>query len=787
MKSNLIENRHIRVFISSTFRDMQDERDYLMKRVFPKLRALGEQRDVTVTEVDLRWGITEEESRTGQVVDICFKEIENSIPFFIGIIGNRYGWVPTEHDLGGDVTKHFPDVDRYIDEHLSVTEMEMQFGVLERKDENLYAYFYLKNELGEEDNHAMLDRLRTAVRKSSYPSTQYATPEELAEKVEKDFINLLDHLYPEKLLSEKDKIQMAKQSHVNSMCKLYIRNEKIEHEITQWILSPQVPQVLLIRGPQGIGKSTVIANWLNENKSVHDYSFVTCFVGYPYTDIDDIREQLAKDIAKECGIDNDRLEEVVQHIPADKRLLIVVDDLDELTSRKRGEENSICRLLIDGEIPANVRLLFTISDTEGIHTDTENVAGYDSMQRINMTYLSQEERVGFIRTYLGFFSKKMTEKQVETIAANKLCHNTMALRVALDELITYGDFETLDDKIATFLPPSKDEKSFLWQLYSINNNDRYRPIYISCVIISGLKKTFGDYVEDVLCLIGMTKSGLTENEIIKITGITRLQWSYIYYNLLPQLMIDNGRIRFKNFCFYQAIRELYLRNMNHTALRQKLLDYLKNSSNKILIKEIPDFCSDQCSELDYLPDSLGQKIDLHKLAINILEKHGDIWNLSREYKSLGNLYRQAGDYDEAISAIGKARELYLTDKKYIEYLAYIKIDMSDLYAEQGNYQKALAIALEAKEDMKDFLAANAPGIIDMDVKIGRLYHNLKDLDKALSYIKNAIIAKMEALGVSENEQESALLFDKEYRILSAIYYDMGNDEMGEKYFKLANT
>ena len=27
---NLIENRQIRVFISSTFRDMQDERDHLM-------------------------------------------------------------------------------------------------------------------------------------------------------------------------------------------------------------------------------------------------------------------------------------------------------------------------------------------------------------------------------------------------------------------------------------------------------------------------------------------------------------------------------------------------------------------------------------------------------------------------------------------------------------------------------------------------------------------------------------------------------------------------------------
>ena len=79
--SNLIDNRQIRIFISSTFRDMQDERDYLMKRTFPKLRKLAAERDVTLTELDLRWGITEEESKSGKVVEICLREIENSIPF----------------------------------------------------------------------------------------------------------------------------------------------------------------------------------------------------------------------------------------------------------------------------------------------------------------------------------------------------------------------------------------------------------------------------------------------------------------------------------------------------------------------------------------------------------------------------------------------------------------------------------------------------------------------------------------------------------------------------------
>ena len=117
MKNNNLDNRLIRVFISSTFQDMQGERDYLIKRTFPKLRQLAAQRDVMLTELDLRWGITEEEAKSGKVVDICLREIENSIPFFIGIIGNRYGWVPEKKDLGADVTERFPAVNKYLDKH----------------------------------------------------------------------------------------------------------------------------------------------------------------------------------------------------------------------------------------------------------------------------------------------------------------------------------------------------------------------------------------------------------------------------------------------------------------------------------------------------------------------------------------------------------------------------------------------------------------------------------------------------------------------------------------------
>jgi len=69
-------NREIRVFLSSTFNDMQEERDYLVKHVFPEVIQACSERQVGFTEIDLRWGITEEEAKNGETVAICLQEID---------------------------------------------------------------------------------------------------------------------------------------------------------------------------------------------------------------------------------------------------------------------------------------------------------------------------------------------------------------------------------------------------------------------------------------------------------------------------------------------------------------------------------------------------------------------------------------------------------------------------------------------------------------------------------------------------------------------------------------
>lgn len=91
--------RTVRVFISSTFNDMHGERDALTRVVFPAVNNRAKNRRVRVVPVDLRWGLTSEDTSDSGLgaLEHCLLEIDNSRPFFIVLRGERYGWIPPNY------------------------------------------------------------------------------------------------------------------------------------------------------------------------------------------------------------------------------------------------------------------------------------------------------------------------------------------------------------------------------------------------------------------------------------------------------------------------------------------------------------------------------------------------------------------------------------------------------------------------------------------------------------------------------------------------------------------
>lgn len=65
--------------------------------VFPALRERFEKHRIYLIDIDLRRDVTREQAENDYVLDLCLQQIDECRPFFIGILGLRYGWVPTRY------------------------------------------------------------------------------------------------------------------------------------------------------------------------------------------------------------------------------------------------------------------------------------------------------------------------------------------------------------------------------------------------------------------------------------------------------------------------------------------------------------------------------------------------------------------------------------------------------------------------------------------------------------------------------------------------------------------
>jgi len=204
-------DRVIRVFISSTFLDMHAERDHLVKFVFPQLRRLCEARGVTWGEVDLRWGVTDEAAAEGKVLPICLEEINRCRPYFIGLLGERYGWVP--QSIPAELVEKEAWLREQLEGRKSVTELEILHGVLRNPAMAGHAFFYFRdpayvNSIPESDRRNFtaenaedaekLGNLKETIRRSGLPVRDgYRNPKVLGRAIRRDLTRVINDLFPE--------------------------------------------------------------------------------------------------------------------------------------------------------------------------------------------------------------------------------------------------------------------------------------------------------------------------------------------------------------------------------------------------------------------------------------------------------------------------------------------------------------------------------------------------------------------------------------------------------------
>eukprot|EP00051_Salpingoeca_urceolata_P011054 m.135968 g.135968 ORF g.135968 m.135968 type:complete len:1880 (+) comp16965_c1_seq4:890-6529(+) len=152
------EPKTIRLFLSSTFVDTHGERDMIVKKVIPALNKDLADRDVQIVPVDLRWGVSAEESTPKTIQKTCLNEIDNCVtdpgerPWFLGLRSQRYGWVQEEFNAPEefDHPEKFGWMEEVKQAHphgISITSMEVWHAVLGNQSKGMqpHAFFAFRD------------------------------------------------------------------------------------------------------------------------------------------------------------------------------------------------------------------------------------------------------------------------------------------------------------------------------------------------------------------------------------------------------------------------------------------------------------------------------------------------------------------------------------------------------------------------------------------------------------------------------------------------------------------
>ena len=610
----LADKRSIRVFISSTFRDMHAERDYLVKFVFPQLRRFCEARGVTWGEVDLRWGVTDEEVAEGKVLPICLEEINRCRPYFIGLLGERYGWVP--QSLPAELVENEEWLREQFAERKSVTELEILHGVLRNPAMAGHAFFYFRNpaylatipeserlNFTTEDTESIekLKKLKDQIRGCGLPVREnYSTSEALGKLILADLTVVINRIFPEG--SQPDLLtreEMDHETYAQSRERVYIGRPESFAQLDAHA-DGSGDQPLVILGESGSGKSALLANWAVCYQRTHPDAFVLeHYIGATPGSADwaAILRRIMGEFKRKLGLQqeipdkSDALRSAFPnwlHMASQrlsgledrnsswwrqflgmgqkkkefeyKRIILILDALNQIEDRDGAQELFWLPLVM----PENVRIV--VSTLPGKSLDEIKKRGWPVMK---VEPLSMDERKELIRQFLDKYGRQLSLNRIERIASAPQSANPLYLSVLLDELRLFGMHERLGDQIELYLKTSN-----IPALYELIL-ERYEQDY---------ERERPELVRDSMSLLWAARRGLSEAELMELLGadgqpLPHAYWSPLHLAMEQSLLSCVGFIGFNHDYLRQAVQNRYLREqLMQKSAHLHLADYFEAQS-----------------------------------------------------------------------------------------------------------------------------------------------------------------------------------------------------------------
>lgn len=498
------------VFISSTFNDMHAERDFLVKRVFPDLRLWCQKRKIKLIDIDLRWGVSEEDATENKkVVDICLKNIDKCRPFFLCFLGQRRGWVPMNQDVHSETLKHYPGLENYIGKQ-SITELEIIHALLEPLTSEEVKIpkplFYFRKPdyiaqiqeeavrniyISEEDERKKLEQFKNIVQEKYFVyeydavwDEELNSPElagvgegELTQGRLKQFMvdeiamaeHVLEHMkelieaeFPDRKPMSEDMSTLEKEldwqdGYLSSLADSYIRRPEEECKIWEYIYK-KCNRPYVLEAEAGSGKTSLLAYILTQISSKNRFYR---FVGTSQ-ESSDLGTMLGL-LYEELGIAGFLGESDVRDAKGD--CLVNFQKVLETVAGKMKRKNIEGPLVfildaidqfrfseelpywIPTNLPEQIKLIVSLKTDLGASRNRYLHQGDYEICSLNLMKEDREKR-RMIEEYLGQFLKTVDESQIEQLFDMKGSSNPLYLKIVLNELRIHGSFESLKEKLS---------------------------------------------------------------------------------------------------------------------------------------------------------------------------------------------------------------------------------------------------------------------------------------------------------------------------------------------------
>jgi len=605
----------LRLFISSTFQDLQEEREHLVKKIFPEIRSLCRERGITFTEVDLRWGLTDEDVALGQVIRTCLDEVDQCRPYFIGITGDRYGFVPTYLDIQKDpaLLRDFPWIEDATIDGMSITELEAQHAVLshsplpvgEGPGERARFYFRRQRETFDDDpadNEELrrLEEYQARIQASGASIERFRDPVSLGKLIYDDLVKIIKQNFADaKPPTPLEEERARHEAFSLSRRRAYIANPTYLKRLNDHTTSDGPP--LIVYAESGSGKSSLFAFWAEQYRRKHpDAHVIEHYVGIGATAT--AHYAIIRHICMEI---NDRFGRD-QEIPSEPaKLQMALGQWFGYADHALKQQGASMVLILDGlnqlqgdalnlrwipdVISPSIRLIVS-STVEGTLVELEK----RGWSRFGMQALSEAERETIVVRYLAEYRKSLNAEQIKRIASDYKCGHPLFLKTVLEELRLVSRHEELDATIDSYLEATGTEDLFQRMLERLEEDHTMRA------------------VRDVMTLLSTSRSGLDERELSEVSSLARLKIATMTAGLDYHLVRKDGRLTFFHDYLRRAVEKRYLSDPQmQLAAHRQLAEYFQKAVSTAIEQGV-GITVRMAGELAYQLNAAGEHDRLHE-------------------------------------------------------------------------------------------------------------------------------------------------------------------------------